>query len=87
MISYLTIKTLPIYLVHTQQGNNETQNGDKKMKVTLTSEYKKVVFTWNADLSECDFASIGASDEEVDAIVAANGHEGASVAGWETTIQ
>ena len=31
MIYYLTIKTLPIYLVHTQQGNNETQTGDKKM--------------------------------------------------------
>jgi hypothetical protein len=31
LISYLTSKTLPIYLVHTQQGNNETQTGDKKM--------------------------------------------------------
>ena len=56
------------------------------MKVTLTSEFKKVVFTWNADLSECDFASLGATDVEVDAIVAANGHEGASVEGWETSI-
>jgi hypothetical protein len=27
----LTIKTLPIYLVHTQQGNNETQTGENKM--------------------------------------------------------
>lgn len=56
------------------------------MTVALTSEFKKVVFTWNADLSECDFSSIGATDAEVNAIVAANGHEGASVEGWETAI-
>ena len=56
------------------------------MKVTLTSEFKKVVFTWNANLSECEFASIGATDAEVDLIVKANGHEGASVTGWQTTI-
>jgi hypothetical protein len=34
LISYLTIKTLPIYLVHTQQGNNKTQTGENKMTRT-----------------------------------------------------
>lgn len=29
LISYLTIKALPIYLLHAQQGNNKTQTGDK----------------------------------------------------------
>lgn len=56
------------------------------MKVTLTSAYKKVVFTWNDDLSECSFASVGATDSEVDVIIAAKGHEGADIAGWETSV-
>jgi hypothetical protein len=37
LISYLTIKMLPIYLLHTQQGNNETQTGKNTMIATATN--------------------------------------------------
>lgn len=53
--------------------------------VTCTKPYKKVVFTW-ATMEECTWASIGASDEDIDELIAAKGHEGADVAGWHVTV-
>jgi hypothetical protein len=57
------------------------------MKVTVTADYKKAVFTWSDDLMDCDMVSIGFDDDELDAIMEAKGHEGADVAGYVVTIQ
>lgn len=42
LISYWTIKTLPIYLLHTQQGNNKTQTGDKIMNLPKPTKRNSV---------------------------------------------
>ena len=40
-------------------------------------------FTWNADLTECDFLAFGEEAEAaLDSLVAASVHEGAEMAGW-----
>lgn len=62
-------------------------HGDAKMKVTLTSNYKRVVFTWNAELTEVGYVGVNASDDEVNGLLAANTHEGVAVSGWETVIE
>ena len=54
--------------------------------VTCTAPYKKVIFTWPT-MDECQVVALGASDEEVDALVAARAHEGCDVAGWHVSIE
>jgi hypothetical protein len=43
-----------------------------------------VRFTWTDDMADCCFVSGGASDDAVDALIAADGHMGVMVAGWVT---
>ena len=56
------------------------------MTVTMTRPFCRIIFTWNADLTDCAFTAVGVEDDEIDAIIAANGHEGVSVDGWETEV-
>ena len=56
------------------------------MTITLTRPYCRVVFTWTDDMTECSYTAMGVEDDEIDAIIAANGHEGASVSGWDTAL-
>lgn len=56
------------------------------MIVTLIADYKKIVVRWAADLSSFELAAIGTTEQEIEAVIAAKGHEGADVAGWVSTI-
>lgn len=60
------------------------------MKVTVTAsngDFKKAVFTWSDDLMDCDMASYGFDDEELDAIMEGKAHEGADLDGFIVEIQ
>lgn len=56
------------------------------MTITLTKDFASVKFTWNDDLTECSHVALGVEDADFNAILAAKGHEGADVEGWEVTI-
>ncbi len=57
------------------------------MTITLTRPYCRIAFTWADDMSSVTFVVMGEiSDEDIAAILAADGHEGADVDGWTTTI-
>lgn len=57
------------------------------MKITLTQDYKKVTFTWNEDLTECDHFAFGLYDEDFDYIIENKGHEGCNIEGWISTFE
>ena len=56
------------------------------MTITITSNYKKAIFTWNDDMSNCSVAAIGIEDDELEKLIAQKAHEGAAVQGWEPSI-
>lgn len=60
------------------------------MKVTVTTasqDFKKAVFTWSDDFMDCDMVSYGFDDEELDAIMEGQAHEGADLEGFVVVIQ
>ena len=56
------------------------------MTITLTQDYKKVTFTWNSDLTECEHLALGLNDNDFDFILKNKGHEGVNVEGWISKI-
>jgi len=44
-------------------------------------------FTWSDDLSDCDFVAGDMTDDELDRIFDAKGHEGAAVEGYTVEIR
>jgi len=44
-------------------------------------------FTWSEDMQDCEVVAGGLTDEQLDAIVAAKGHEGVDVAGYDCTAE
>ena len=60
------------------------------MKVTITANdttrTARAVFTWTEDGQDCDVVAYGFSDDELDEILEAKGHEGADVAGYSVAI-
>lgn len=57
--------------------------------VTLRSDCDPCAFarfTWSADLLDCDLVALGLTDEELDAIMLAKGHEGADVDGFTVEL-
>jgi len=56
------------------------------MIVTITADFKKAVFTWNEELTECEVSTMNIEDEELEALIDKKAHEGASVSGWQTSI-
>lgn len=68
---------------------NATDTTEPTMTITCTlttDPCRFVRFTWSDDLSTCDFVAVGVDDDAVDALIAADGHEGATVDGWATTV-
>ena len=45
---------------------------------------QRVTFTWSDDMGSCSFTALG--EHDLDAILAADGHEGATVDGYATEI-
>jgi hypothetical protein len=56
------------------------------MKITATSEYKKAIFTWDENLTDCEVSALGLSDSDIDFLVENKAHEGKDVAGWDINI-
>ncbi len=48
--------------------------------------YAFAKFTWSADMQDCDMVAGALSDEEIDVILEAQGHEGAEVAGYSVAV-
>jgi hypothetical protein len=63
-----------------------TTTTSSSLTVTLTAPYKRVVFTWAPGAADPTFTAAGVSDDELDRILAARGHEGADVEGFETEL-
>jgi len=57
------------------------------MEITVVTDYKKAVFTWDDDLENCDFVSMGFSDEEIEEMIQNKVHEGADFKNYEVTIK
>ena len=57
------------------------------MKVTITRDYAKAVFTWSDDLQDCHLTSYGFEDDEIDALMAAKAHEGKLTEGYTVEIE
>ena len=64
-----------------------TNTNQLTVTVRSNSEIRDyATFTWSADMQDCDVVSVGLSDEQIDAILAAKGHEGADVPGYTVTL-
>lgn len=50
--------------------------------ISLTDTCSRITFTWSDDMEDCSFEAIG--DHDVEAMVAANAHEGADFPGYRT---
>ena len=57
------------------------------MKITATQEFKKVVFVWNNELTECKVTALGVEDNEIDALVKSKVNEGNDFEGWNVSIE
>lgn len=55
--------------------------------VTVTAPYKKAVFTWDESCESCSVSGYGFDDQELQMLVASKAHEGASLEGFEVSIQ
>ena len=59
----------------------------KTMKITATNnDFGIVVFTWNADLTECGYTAIDVDDATVSELIDANVHEGKDLDGWKIIL-
>lgn len=56
------------------------------MKVTITADYKKAVFTWNDAATECEMNAIGFEDSEIDSLIASKAHMGSQVSGYSVEV-
>ena len=56
------------------------------MKVTITADYKKAVFTWNEDLTECEYTAVGFEDSEIDQLIELKANEGKIVDGYDVDV-
>ena len=66
---------------------NMTNTNRLVVTVRSNSEIRDyATFTWSADMQDCDLVSVGLSDEQIDGIISAKGHEGADVPGYVVTI-
>lgn len=57
------------------------------MKVTLTKGFQRATFTWNDELTECDYVLFGVEDSELDEMMAAKAHEGADYKDFTVSIE
>lgn len=56
------------------------------MIIEATQDFKKVIFQWNEDLTECNYSALGVTDEEVETLIDAKVNEGVDLEGWEVKI-
>lgn len=54
--------------------------------VTVSADYKKAVFTWSEDCSECEYTAVGFDDSEIDLIMESKAHMGSDVEGYTVEI-
>lgn len=57
------------------------------MKVTVSQDTKKIVFSWNDACNECEYLNLGFEENEIDIIIATQGHEGKEIEGYEVSIE
>lgn len=56
------------------------------MTITHTNGIQKVTFTWNDDLTHCDYIGQGVEDETIEKMVAMDCHEGNDFDGFDMSI-
>lgn len=67
---------------------NRTATSDN-LVITVRSDADPCAFarfTWSTDFEDCDLLAGGLSDDQIDTILAAKGHEGAVVPGYTVTM-
>jgi len=57
------------------------------MTIIATSDFKKITFNWNEELTECNYVSLGVSDETIEDLINNKVHEGSDYEGWEVEIK
>ena len=57
------------------------------MKVTVTQDWKKIIFNWNDSYDECDYINLGFEENEISEIIRAQAHEGKNVNGFVVNIE
>ena len=57
------------------------------MKVTVTQDWKKIIFTWNDACDECTYKNLGFEENEINEIIRAQAHEGKNVDGFVVDIE
>lgn len=56
------------------------------MKVTITADYKKAVFTWDDTATKCEVSAIGLEDSEINFLIESKAHMGCQVSGYGVEI-
>jgi len=56
------------------------------MTITHTNGIKKVTFTWNNDMTHCDYIAQGVENETIKEMVALDCHEGKEFEGFVLSI-
>lgn len=62
-------------------------SNQNQLVVTVTADYKKVVFTWSEDFSEFEYTAFGFEDDEIDSLIDAKAHQGVDVDGYAVDLQ
>ena len=57
------------------------------MIITHTNGIQKVTFTWNAEMTFCDYIGSGVEDETIDQMVSQKCHEGKEFDGFVLSIE
>ena len=60
--------------------NNQT------MIITATQDFKKVVFKWNEELTECSYSAINVDEDVVKEMISNKTHEGNDFNGWNVEL-